>query len=119
LSRAQTKKEGRARVSPALFISAIEAYSSSIWLYSTLSNYWLLAAPFRIGVLHLVAQRAVSDRLDDKGEIRSKRTSIGGKSVQETMLAGASTPDQNLVIALIEWQEPSGNRIIVGGPPAP
>jgi hypothetical protein len=48
------------------------SYSSSSWLYSTQSCDKLLLTPIRIGVLHLVARRATTERLDAHCAISSK-----------------------------------------------
>ena len=49
------------------------SYSSSIWLYITRTVRQAFDSAFRIGVLHLVARRATSERLDDASEKALKR----------------------------------------------
>jgi hypothetical protein len=44
-------------------------------------------APFRIGVLHLVVQRAFCKGLDDRGEIASKRE-LTGRMNDDNMTQG-------------------------------
>ena len=67
--------EGRA-VRPGLSLSADCRYSSSIWLYIRWTEEEAAAEVFCIGVLNLVARMAMTDRLDDKREITSKRPSM-------------------------------------------
>ena len=50
-------------------------YSSSIWLYITRTAQMADDSAFRIGVLHLVARRATTKRLDSDSERARKRVS--------------------------------------------
>jgi hypothetical protein len=68
--RLLAKKKGRAPDwGPTFNLSAKAVYSSSIWLYTTRTQRGDRNGRFRMGLLHLVARGATSERLDDDCEV--------------------------------------------------
>jgi len=88
---AKSRKRPESRSIPALELSEVgeSLYSSSIWLYITLSVRQAFDSAFRIGVLHLVARRATSERLDDDSERASKRSLM--RAIRAAALQGCGS----------------------------